>query len=303
MTLTRSGRSDEAWTTLQTLDSVHSGAVNFDLALATSAIREGDFATGDDRLWRLLREGNASAREQAVWYLVISLRNQGRLREALAMTARISYQLPRSIVLHELGRTAEAAKSFEAQVGFSDTDPFPGHKAKHRTWMLTHVATSLAAGGDTVRLAQLADSVEQLGKLSAFGRDPRLHHYIRGLLWNARKQPARAATAFRSSIWSWSEGYTRGNYELARTLTALKLPRQALYPLQTALRGDIESSNLYVSRTELHELLAQTFDALGQRDSAAVHYQRVVDAWRAADPALTARRNAAQLRLAAVSQP
>jgi hypothetical protein len=84
--------------------------------------------------------------------------------------------------------------------------------------------------------------------------------YIRGLLWNARGQPARAVDEFRKSVWSWSEGYTRVNYELARTLIAMKQPAQAVYPLQAALRGDLEASNLYLTRTDVHELLGRAFD-------------------------------------------
>jgi hypothetical protein len=143
----------------------------------------------------------------------------------------------------------------------------------------------------------IADSMENLGPQSGFGRDWRLHHYMRGLQWSARKQPERAAQAFRNSIWSWPEGYTRANHELAKTLLELWRPEDAVYPLQAALRGDIESSNLYITRTELHELLAQTFDRLGEHDSAVAHYQRVVNAWHAADPQFVQRRNVAEARL------
>ena len=63
------------------------------------------------------------------------------------------------------------------------------------------------------------------------------------------------------------------------------------------LRGGIDGSNLYVSRTELHELLAQLFDAARQRDSAVAHYTAVEHAWRGADPMLKARYDAAVARL------
>ena len=55
----------------------------------------------------------------------------------------------------------------------------------------------------------------------------------------------------------------------------------------------MDASNLYVSRTELHELLAESFDRAGMRDSAAVHYSAVAKAWRRADPAFHARRDRA----------
>lgn len=155
--------------------------------------------------------------------------------------------------------------------------------------MLTHVATCFAAAGDTASLAALADSVAAVGGESSFGRDPRLHHYVRGLLWRARGDVARAEQEFRASIWSWTDGYTRENYELARALIELGRPAEAVYPLQAALRGDLQSSNLYITRTELHEQLARAFEASGQRDSALAHYRAVEQAWRQADPNVRAR--------------
>ncbi|HSQ29771.1 MAG TPA: hypothetical protein VLN49_07975 [Gemmatimonadaceae bacterium] len=49
---------------------------------------------------------------------------------------------------------------------------------------------------------------------------------------------------------------------------------RAIAVLQPALRGPLDASNLYVTCTELHELLAQAWDAAGARDSAAAHYAR-----------------------------
>ncbi|HEV8215259.1 MAG TPA: hypothetical protein VGP95_05480, partial [Gemmatimonadaceae bacterium] len=83
-------------------------------------------------------------------------------------------------------------------------------------------------------------------------------------------------------------------YELGRSLLVLRRPAEGIPIVQAALRGGIEGSNLYVTRTELHELLAQLFDAAGQRDSAAAHYTVVERAWRSADPILRQRYDAAQ---------
>jgi hypothetical protein len=72
--------------------------------------------------------------------------------------------------------------------------------------------------------------------------------------------------------------------------------------VRAALHGDIDGSNLYVTRTDLHELLARAFDQLGRRDSAAVHYRAVVNAWAHADPVFRARRDRASSWLANNSQ-
>ena len=69
----------------------------------------------------------------------------------------------------------------------------------------------------------------------------------------------------------------------------LHKPREAIAYLSPALRGPIEAQNLYVSRIELHALLAQAWDSAGQRDSAVVHYNAVARAWSAADPSFKAR--------------
>ena len=86
-----------------------------------------------------------------------------------------------------------------------------------------------------------------LGAASAYGRDRRLFHHVRGLPLAARGDTAAAASE---------------------------------------LRGSLEASNLYVSRTELHEWRA--WDALGARDSAA------------ADAGLGGRVAAARARVAAL---
>ena len=68
--------------------------------------------------------------------------------------------------------------------------------------------------------------------------------------------------------------------------------------VRAALHGGIEGAGFYVTRTELHELLARLFDADHQRDSAAAHYAIVERAWRSADPFLKPRYDAARQWLA-----
>jgi hypothetical protein len=139
----------------------------------------------------------------------------------------------------------------------------------------------------------LADSVEKWGNGSAYGRDRKAHHYLRGLGLAAAGRDEDAVREFRAAMHSPNLGFTRVNYELARSLLRLKRPREAVDVLQSALRGEVDASNLYVTRTDLHELLAQSFDAAGMLDSAAVHYRAVVRAWRKADPPFYARRTRA----------
>jgi hypothetical protein len=141
---------------------------------------------------------------------------------------------------------------------------------------------------------QLADSAELVGRGSLNGRDPLLHFFIRGLIAQASGDHQTAVDFFRRSIFSKVFGYTRANLELARSLIALGRTAEAIPPLQAALAGGWDGSNLYVTRTELHELLAQSFEATGNRDSAAAHFAAVERAWRRADPRFAARYQAAK---------
>lgn len=248
---------------------------------------------------------------QARWYSLIALRNQGRIREAerLHLTGRIDGPRPlevgeapdafnTAILAMARGDGRAAARTFE---GMSPPDSAVwavGHVARHYAWFRTLAGMAWATAGDTLRVRALADSVEWWGRRSLYGRDRRLHHYLRGLVHVAAKRDEEAVREFREAIHSPSLGFTRVNYELGRALLRLDRPADAIGALQPALRGEMDASNLYITRTELHELLAEAFDRAGRRDSAAVHYQAVVRAWRRADPAFHARRARAAERIA-----
>ncbi|HVE35300.1 MAG TPA: hypothetical protein VNC18_17175, partial [Gemmatimonadaceae bacterium] len=155
-------------------------------------------------------------------------------------------------------------------------------------------ATAAVAAGDTLRARHLVDSIQTFGAQSLFLRDPPLHHFVRGLLLSRAGRHAAAVDEYRASLVSPTFGYTRINYELGASLLASGRAAEAIPIVNAALHGGLEGSNLYVTRTELHELLARSFDAAGRHDSAATHYRVVERAWRAADPFLRPRYDAAR---------
>jgi DNA-binding SARP family transcriptional activator len=257
----------------------------------------------------LLESARPADYYDARWYLLIGLRNQGRLRDARTLneTGRLpgfaapQVSMPAPEVINqgllalERGdaRTAAATfvRSWEAPL---DGTLAPGQAARYHAWRGALAGMAIAATGDTGAVLRMADTVEYWGKRSVFGRDPKLHHYLRGLVHVARGHDEDAIREFRDAIFSPTLGFTRVNLELGRALLRQHRAGEAVAAVAPALRGEIDASNLYVTRTELHELLAQAFDRAGQPDSAAVHFRAVATAWTNADEIFHARREQAR---------
>ena len=311
------GRGPEADSLLRAKDPrliEHADALN---RRAAYLLRAGDYGAADRLLTSVLEAGGVHEQIDAYWMLAINLRQQGRLAEALGATRRMRAITPytgqaipgaappiamlEAQVLLELGHPRAAAALFDSIAAARDQLDSDATAARRAAWHLTHSAGARAAAGDTAGLARLIDSVQSLGVRSGTGRDRRLHHYVRGLMLAARGNDEGAAVELRRSILSQNFGYTRANYALARALMRLGRPAEAVAVLRPALRGGVEASNLYVTRTELHELLAQAWEATGARDSAAAHYRIVASAWTRADPALRARQTLAGARAAALA--
>ena len=277
----------------------------------------GDFETADRALREIAQSASLDRRADANWFLAISLRNQGRFREALevariqraqaialgipggpAQLAQLAYL--EAQVLFELGRYRDAATLFDsiaqAAPGFS-----PTHQARHRSWSLTHVASAMFAAGDTLQLRERIDTIRAVGSRSLLARDQRLHHYARGLLLVSRRQDAQAVEEFRQALPSPLLGFSRLHYELGRALLRMGRPAEAVAALRPPVHGPLDGSNLYVTHTELRELLGRAFDLAGAPDSALAQYRQVLHAWQRADPALGSRIEAVRARVTALT--
>jgi DNA-binding SARP family transcriptional activator/TolB-like protein len=256
-----------------------------------------------------LRQTDVRVLESYRWVCVLLWRYQGRYRDASALV--IAGRLPdgsaiklerrrdplsEAVLDLDMGRPVLALRALESIVPAQGTLP-PGRFARELTWSLVRRGTAAVLAGELDLARRLADSAEVTGQESLYGRDPPLHFFLRGLLAAASGDHRTAVDQYRRSIYSPNFGYTRANFELARSLLALGRAPEAVPVLQAALRGGWDGSNLYVSRTELHELLAQAFAAMGSRDSASAHYRRVEEAWVHADPEFAARYQAARVWL------
>ena len=310
--LSKSGRSDEARAAMDTSASYATDFGEDVLEHAQIEIRAGNYATADGLLRTLAETGAVGSKRDALWYLLISLRDQGRLRQALALAEGplrwadaaattgigISHAAEAQVLL-EMGRYRDAANIFTETAAYRFAGEPPGRIARQCAWMLTHAGSALAAAGDTIAVAALADSVEACGARSGFGRDRRLQYYLRGLLWVARDRPDSAVVAFERATLSETQGFSRLQLERARALLALGRAREAIPVLRHPLEGTLQAGNFYATSTELQDLLSRAYELAGEPDSAAVYDRAVLDAWRGADPQFRPRIARVRARLVA----
>lgn len=320
--LDRKGRADSALVAEQTVERLAPTSASDPMPRVRIALRSGRFGLANQILTEQARTGNQTRRGEALWWLVISLRNQGRLHEALTAARSMvrddateppGFTTPRPLdavsvaqVLFEMGRYRESAALFDSigKYDWRDSPDFPevapGLVARHRIWMLTHVATALAAAGDTGQLPWIIDSLTAWKTRSGFWRDHVMDHYARGLLLSARGLPADASAEFERALIDPVTGFSRVNLELARILLARGQPRKAIPVLRAPLAGPIESTSYYTTLTELHAMLGDAFDRAGEADSALAHYDFTLAAWAHADSQFRPRVLSIQRRVAAL---
>lgn len=263
-----------------------------------------------DRLFReSIREGTVADRIDGLWWLALSLREQGKLHEALATElsrrrllepsesgAPPFSSLLQGAILLDLGRAREAAALFDS-IASQYEGGSRGWQARSYAWPLTHHATALAAAGDTAGLGMLASTIHGLGAVTRYGMIWNLDGYVNALVLARRGRHDVAEQELRRALYSISVGFSQVNLELARNLLALGRADEAAVVLEAPLRGPIDSGNMYVSRTVLRAEAGRAWEAAGRPDSAAVHYRWVLNAWRDADPHLHARRDSVAARL------
>jgi DNA-binding SARP family transcriptional activator len=313
ITLLYADRGDEALAAFERTATLNPRRTESWAYFADHTMRRGEFARADSVLLATIRGGSAEDRAHATSLLIFSLRNQGRLREALALARELRASAPPpppgaaplevshlAQVLFEQGRYREAAALLDSIARWTAPTEAQTFLAAHRAWYLALSATGVAYGGDAAALSVLADSVREIGARSARARSRVLHHYVRGLDLAAARRDTEALEELRRAVYSPNLGFTRANVEIARLLLRQGRGAEAIPLLQAALRGSPYSTSPYVTWTEIHEQLARAWQAAGRADSAAYHTERVIRAWQHADPELRPRRAEAEMRLAAL---
>jgi len=299
--LERHERLAEALAARDSADRLRTGDGAMPVDRAYYLIRGGDLRGAERLLGAAEDAGAPDARLEAMWWHIVELRYAGRPMAAAELARRFRASaggslgglngIPLGAALFEAGDYPAAARVFDS--AGVHTPQFrrehPGIAGRHRAWALAQRATVAAAALDTARLRVLADSVEREAGASAYGRDHMLATYVRGLRLEQTGRLPAAADSFRAAIFSPTDGYTRVNFELARTLLALDRPRAAIPWLQAVLRGGIEASNYFLTRPDAEELLARCFAAAGEPDSAHAYYRRLAHSWAHAEPAFLTR--------------
>ncbi|HEX6090572.1 MAG TPA: bacterial transcriptional activator domain-containing protein [Gemmatimonadales bacterium] len=268
--------------------------------LIESAIRAGEFEEAARRIAGHLASDDSHERRIGLWWDVIYHHTRGRLREAAAAADRFcaaSTSPPddcaqiRASALVSVGRFDEAASGLVRRLSLPESDApgAVGLHARRRTWLLTHLAQVHAARGDTAALARIADSAASAGRRSAYGRDRRLHHHIRGLLYSIRGAHVQAAESFRVAEYAPTYSLTQTRYGWGASLLALRRANEAATVLDPLLRRTLTSVGSYFSQAEVHFLLARALAEAGRHQEAREHLAWVSHAWEGADPALQER--------------
>jgi DNA-binding SARP family transcriptional activator/TolB-like protein len=263
-----------------------------------------EYHRADALLREQLRLAPTETAQRARTLLVLSLRAQGRLNEALVQARAILQPGRRSRgaavapaatleawLLADLGRPDAAAALLDSIARWSVPGDDPSAAAGNRITALTHRASLAAQFGDTARLVQLADEVRQLIPLDGERQRRDFDRYIVGLLWAARGDDASAERALREALFSPALGYSRINTALAEVHLRSGRPLDAVAVLQPVVRGGVSAWSAHVSRTDARALLGRAWEEAGSPDSALHHYDRAIDAWRNADPPVAARRD------------
>ena len=284
-----------------------------DVFPAIVRLRASDFAVTDQVARAQMEEGaDDPSTWLGFWVLTISLRQQARWRELQEIadrrfaeatpTVRASararrLRMTQGLALLEAGRSDESFRIFDSLTRAASPFLPLGSPALQEVYQYTLLAEAALATGNLPVLLRSADSAERWAIRSRKVRELGMATHARALVSLARHDTAAAILTLEKAIFSPTLGFTRSNYHLARLYLARGEPRKAINLLRQALQGGFESTNYFVTHTELHELIARAYTGLGVRDSAAPHWRWVSAALAQSDPEARARLVAARRQL------
>ncbi|MDQ6886220.1 MAG: tetratricopeptide repeat protein [Gemmatimonadota bacterium] len=245
------------------------------------------------REWRDNR--SAQLRHAAMTIGVLLQRERGQFRASLsaidaivaADSAMGSLRLLRGDAMSRAGDYAGAARLFErlhhrefAPASFASWD---GDRARSFCWEHALEAQAIAPSGDTLWMHALADSIDLVSRRSYYSRDWHLAHHVRGLIAMQARRYADAEREFSAARWGVA-GWTVTVRGLARAQLAQRRPADAVATLRQAYEGPLDSTGIFLPRSEIDYWMALAMRQAGMSDSAVVYREYVRRAWREADP-------------------
>jgi tetratricopeptide (TPR) repeat protein len=299
------GRSEEALEARRRADQIVGWDAGFPVRVRQ---RAGEFTAADRAAQALLAdESDVEWAWQGTYLLALSLRTQARWGE---LDAHLASRLDRlsegertgdrgrllrvlaAVGFLEAGRPAEATRILDSLVRVRREAP-AGVLARNLTPWYALLAEAAFATGDASLAERAADSAAAWAARAAKARELGTATYARAMARLARHDTAGALDALERAIYSPTMGWIRANHQLGRLRLLRGDARGAAQILRPALQGPLDIANL----TEIHELLAASYDRLGMADSARVHWAWVASALEHADPVARPRHAAALARL------
>jgi tetratricopeptide (TPR) repeat protein len=301
------GRSEEAIEARRRADQIAGWDAVFPVGVR---IRAGEFAAADQAARALIAdESNADWTWLGSQALALSLRNQARWQEFDALLgerfARLSpgeragdrgrrFRILVAIGFLESHHPVEAVRILDSLIRSPREAPEGVLARSYAPWYAL-LAEAAFASGNAPLAARAADSAAAWAARAAKARELGTATYARAMARLARHDTAGALDALERAIYSPTLGWIRANQQLGRLRLLRGDARGAARILRPALQGPLDIANL----TEIHELLAESYDRLGMADSARVHWAWVARALEHADPADRPRHTAAVARLRA----
>ena len=298
--LSFSGRFDEAEKAAQRALTLSRQESDYQDRTARTLLMARRYASIDSALALWHRRGESALRESGEDLTALSLREHGQYRAALASMDRARMLDPaigtgldfmRANTLVRLGRPREAAEVIARVIRAGTPRVSNGDEARAHAWHWALKASALAAAGDTVALAAIADSIDQVAQLSYYGRDWRLPSAVRGMIAVRGGRWQAAVDDLQAARWGVA-GWTEVNALLGEAYLKLGNADSALAVVRAAYGVPLDAMGRYEPRSELDYDMARGLISPGSRDSAIVYVQRLQEAWKHADPDVRSRLSA-----------
>jgi DNA-binding SARP family transcriptional activator/tetratricopeptide (TPR) repeat protein/TolB-like protein len=295
--LSFSGRFDEAIEAAQRALTLSREESDYQDRTVRTLLMARRYASVDSALARWDRRGDRALRGSGEDLRALSLREQGRYRAALASmdraraldpTVGTGLEFMRANTLTWIGRPREAADVIGDIIRAGPSRVSNGDEARAQAWSWANKASALAAAGDTVALAAIADSIDRVAQLSYYGRDWRLPSAVRGMVAMRSGRWQVAVDDLQAARWGVA-GWTEVNVLLGDAYLKLGDPDSAIAVFRAAYGAPLDAMGRYVPRSELDYGMARAFIAAGRRDSASAYVQRLEEAWQHADPDVRSR--------------